>query len=115
MCVEAVLKRLYAADPDLRQSFFLKQNEIRFMFAANRSQHEIFVAPKGHWESIYINSEPLGLGAATFPVKTETGTMWQNSLVDASRGVLRSSKGRMTLSDGMDHEMYSEDPYNGRV
>jgi hypothetical protein len=85
------------------------------MFAANRSQHEIFVAPKGHWESIYINSEPLGLGAATFPVKTETGTMWQNSLVDASRGVLRSSKGRMTLSDGMDHEMYSEDPYNGRV
>jgi hypothetical protein len=72
--------------------------------------HEIFVAPKGHWESIYINSQPLGLGATTFPVKTESGVVWQNPLVDASKGVLRSSKGRMTLSDGTDHEQYYEVP-----
>jgi hypothetical protein len=77
--------------------------------------HEMFVSPKGHWESIYINSQPLGLGAVAFPIKTETGTVWQSPLVDASTGVLRSSKGRMMLGDGKDHEEYgADDPYNRR-
>jgi hypothetical protein len=35
--------------------------------------HEMFVAPKGACETIYINSQPVGLGAAQFPVKTEGG------------------------------------------
>jgi hypothetical protein len=48
--------------------------------------HEVFVAPKGAWETIYINSQPVGFGATHFPVKTESGVEWRNSLVDATRG-----------------------------
>ena len=48
--------------------------------------HEVFVAPKGAWETIYINSQPLGLGAAQFPVSTKDGRQWRSSLVDATRG-----------------------------
>ena len=79
--------------------------------------HEIFVSPRGMWESIYINDTPMGFGATQFPVKDkETGkTVWQSPLVDASRGVLRTSRGRMTMSHGMDHEGYDWDTYGGRV
>lgn len=73
--------------------------------------HEVFVAPKGHWENIYINTRPLLMGATTFPVKTEEGTKWISPVVDASRGVLKSSRGRMTLTDGTDYEKYAPDPY----
>ncbi|QDS72365.1 hypothetical protein FKW77_008229 [Venturia effusa] len=73
--------------------------------------HEVYVAPKGHWENIYINTRPLLMGATAFPVKTEAGTKWVSPVVDASRGVLKSSRGRMTLGDGTDYEMYAPDPY----
>jgi hypothetical protein len=77
--------------------------------------HEIFVAPKGMWETIYVNGTPLGFGSSTFPVKGEDGkVMWQSPLVDASRGLLRTSKGRMSRSDGKDHEKYEWDQFKGR-
>ena len=78
--------------------------------------HEIFVAPKGMWETIYINSEPLGFGSSHFPIKGKDGqTTWQSPLVDASRGKLRTSRGRMTMTDGTEHEKYDFDLYSGRV
>jgi len=78
--------------------------------------HEIFVAPKGMWETIYINSQPLGFGSSYFPIKGKDGeTVWQNPLVDASRGKLRTSRGRMTMTDGTEHEKYDFDLYSGRV
>jgi hypothetical protein len=73
--------------------------------------HEVFVAPKGAWENIYINSRPLLMGATTYPMKTEAGTKWVSPIVDASSGVLKSSRGRMTMTDGKDNEKYSDDPY----
>lgn len=76
--------------------------------------HEVFVAPKGHWETIYINSQPLGLGATTFPIKTESGLVWQNPLVDAKKGLLRSSRGRLAMGDGTENVKYGFDPYDGK-
>lgn len=78
--------------------------------------HEIFASPKGMWETIYINSAPLGFGSSHFPIKDKEGgpTKWVSPLVDASRGVLRTSRGRMTMTDGMDHEDIEFNHYKGR-
>ncbi|KAL1889060.1 hypothetical protein Sste5346_009125 [Sporothrix stenoceras] len=67
--------------------------------------HETLQVPARSWESIYINYHPTGIGATTFSVQTnsEDGiarTQWANPLVDASRGVLSTSKGRMAASKG---------------
>ncbi|KAK3208784.1 hypothetical protein GRF29_77g1987749 [Pseudopithomyces chartarum] len=32
--------------------------------------HETYKAPKGSWESVYLNMRPFGLGSARLPVKT---------------------------------------------
>jgi hypothetical protein len=75
--------------------------------------HELFVAPKGAWETIYVNTRPLLMGATTYPIKTKDGgTKWVSPVVDASRGVLKSSRGRMTMTDGKDNEKYGNDPYD---
>ncbi|OQO09707.1 hypothetical protein B0A48_05110 [Cryoendolithus antarcticus] len=62
--------------------------------------HETFQVPKSGWETIYINSHPSGLGSATVPIKDEeTGEeVYASTLVDASKGVLRTSLGRMAKS-----------------
>lgn len=74
--------------------------------------HEMFVVPKGHWESIYVNSEPMLMGAMRVPLKGQDGqTKWFNPIVDASRGVLKSSKGRLTLTDGQDNDGYGYEEY----
>lgn len=57
--------------------------------------HEIFVAPKGSWEGVYVNYHPTGLGATTAPVAMDDGsTVWVNSLVEG-KGKLAYSRGRM--------------------
>jgi heme-degrading monooxygenase HmoA len=74
--------------------------------------HEIFVAPKGHWETIYINSDPMLMAGVTVPLKKKDGAVkWTSPIVDASRGLLKSSRGRMMLSDGSDNDVYKDDPY----
>ena len=75
--------------------------------------HEAYEAPAGAWESIYVNTRPTLLGATTYPVKTPQGTQWLNPLVDASRGVLKSSRGRMTRTDGDDNDKYDGATYTG--
>ena len=62
--------------------------------------HEIFDASRGNWESIYINSNPTGLGAGSArEVDEESGVEgWGSTVVDASRGVLKTSAGRMGRS-----------------
>lgn len=65
--------------------------------------HEIYEADKGHWENMYVNFQPTGLGATTFlrrGDKLEGGEVsdeWISPLVDASRGKLRSSSGRLEM------------------
>ncbi|KAK6434621.1 hypothetical protein LTR95_009198 [Oleoguttula sp. CCFEE 5521] len=62
--------------------------------------HETYQVPKGGWETIYVNSHLSGLGTATVPIRDEeTGEeVYASTLVDASKGVLRTSAGRMARS-----------------
>lgn len=65
--------------------------------------HEIFEAPAGMWETVYLNFEPTMMGATSYLKKADEkgvvgGTvadMWVSPVVDASRGKLRSSRGRL--------------------
>ena len=62
---------------------------------------ELYEADKGHWENLYINFQPGGLGATTFLKKgdkLEGGVVaneWISTLVDASRGRLKTGAGRL--------------------
>ncbi|KAF2670082.1 hypothetical protein BT63DRAFT_424047 [Microthyrium microscopicum] len=75
--------------------------------------HEVFAAPAKSWETLYANSHPTLLAAASVDVKTETGTQFFSPIVDASRGLLKSAKGRMAWSDGKDNDRYGQDPFQG--
>jgi hypothetical protein len=80
--------------------------------------HEVFEIPKHNgWEGIYINYHPTGLAATTRVVtsskKAEGEQEWINPIVDAGRGVYRSSRGRMARGDpdGSSNEKVAMDPY----
>jgi hypothetical protein len=51
-------------------------------------------------------------GGTSHPIKTASGTKYLSSIVDASRGPLKSSKGRMQMTDGKDNDQYLGDPYD---
>jgi hypothetical protein len=73
--------------------------------------HEIYHAPKGHWESIYVNSHVSGLPSTR--VKGDDG-LWRSPIVDASKGLLKTSGGRMSRSKGTEHDNIGDgwvDPY----
>ncbi|CAK1358652.1 hypothetical protein CB0940_06767 [Cercospora beticola] len=75
--------------------------------------HETYHVPKGHWENIYINSYASGITSTTTKVvDKETGEeRWASPVVDASKGLLKTSASRMARSHGGEHEEYGEDPY----
>ena len=76
--------------------------------------HETYHVPKGHWESIYINSHVSGINTTAHKVIDEEGKdKWTYPMVDASKGALRTSMGRMSRSLGHEHDEYKtlEDPY----
>lgn len=75
--------------------------------------HETYHVPKGHWETIYVNSHVSGLQSTTHKITEEmTGQeAWASPIVDASRGLLKTSAGRMNRSKGDEHDQYDEDPY----
>ncbi|KAL1853540.1 hypothetical protein VTK73DRAFT_9007 [Phialemonium thermophilum] len=78
--------------------------------------HEVYQVPARKWESIFVNYHPTGLGATTYKIGVEGQTKWASPLVDASRGLLGSSKGRMALSEGNDHETFGDGPLvSGKV
>ena len=70
--------------------------------------HETYNVPKGHWESIYLNSHPSGINSTAHKYfDQEHGMeMWASPVVDASKGVLKTSAGRMARSEGKEHEKY---------
>jgi hypothetical protein len=72
--------------------------------------HELYHVQAGDWETIHANSHVGGLPSAR--VKTDDG-LWVSPMVDASRGLLKTSAGRMSRSGGGDHEELplGEDPY----
>ncbi|RMZ88911.1 hypothetical protein DV736_g3871, partial [Chaetothyriales sp. CBS 134916] len=61
--------------------------------------HEIFVAGKGDWETVYINHQPTLLGATTYLKQTKDhggkGFEYISPLIEARRGLLRTSAGRL--------------------
>jgi hypothetical protein len=73
--------------------------------------HETYQVPAGKWENIYVNYHPSGLGATTYKVNVDGQEKWARPLIDARKGLLRSSKGRMAVSAGNDNEIYGDDPY----
>lgn len=68
--------------------------------------HEVYQIPAKKWESIYVNYQPTGQGATRYKVNVDGQEKWASPLVDADKGSLRTSKGRLGLSDGNDHEAY---------
>ncbi|EME78778.1 uncharacterized protein MYCFIDRAFT_65345 [Pseudocercospora fijiensis CIRAD86] len=75
--------------------------------------HETYHVPAKHWESIYVNSHPSGINSTTYKITDkETGeSRWASPVVDASKGLLKTSAGRMSRSQGEEHEKYGRDPY----
>lgn len=71
--------------------------------------HEVYAAPRGGWENIYVNSHASGFASTTFKVEGEE--KWVSPVVDASRGALRTSKGRLGRTAGKENEVYGQDPY----
>ena len=70
--------------------------------------HEIFEIPKkAGFEGIYVNYKPTGMAATTKPLfvdamseDREKGEVrWVNPVVEAERGLWRTSRGRMTKGD----------------
>ena len=78
--------------------------------------HETYHVPKGNWESIYVNSHVSGLNATTHKFTDEmTGQeMYASPIVDASKGLLKTSAGRMARSNATEHDKYDEDPYQNQ-
>lgn len=76
--------------------------------------HEIFEANPGHWENVYVNFQPTGMGATTVlrkGDKLEGGVVddeWIVPLVDARRGKLAKSSARL----GRDPIKYDADRPN---
>lgn len=70
--------------------------------------HETYHVPKGNWESIYVNSHISGINSTTHRITDEmTGQdAWARPIVDASKGLLKTSAGRMGRSQGQEHEQY---------
>jgi heme-degrading monooxygenase HmoA len=78
--------------------------------------HEVFEVPKKNgFEGIYINYHPTGLTATTRAVAggKEEEKEWVVPIVDARKGVFRSSRGRMARGDelGSSNEKVALDPY----
>lgn len=75
--------------------------------------HETYEVPKGKWESIYVNSHLSGINSTTHKYTDEsTGQpMWASPVVDASKGLLKTSAGRMSKSKADEHDQYGVDPY----
>jgi hypothetical protein len=63
--------------------------------------HEIYHAPKGHWENIYMNSHVSGILSTTHKIfdKASGTDMWASPIVEVGNGVLKTSAGRMARKE----------------
>jgi hypothetical protein len=80
--------------------------------------HEVYAVNHKHWETLYINFEPTGLGATSFLKKHHnkqevgvTEDVWIRPLVDASRGRQRTMLGRMHRGTGEESDNYNSNAY----
>lgn len=80
--------------------------------------HEIYEAEPGHWENMYANFQPTGLGATTYLHRGNgeveggrVGDEWISPLIDASKGRFKASTGRL----GMEATKFDRDRPDGDV
>lgn len=71
--------------------------------------HEMYHAPKGHWENIFINNHMTGIASPHAMANVPENAFWP--LVDASQGSLRTQTGRLGRGDGNENEGYGPVPY----
>ncbi|KAL4923546.1 monooxygenase fmaE [Aspergillus undulatus] len=60
--------------------------------------HEVYEAPAGQWETVYINYKPTGLASAVFPVSGEGEKgekKWVGSIVGAEGANMKSARMRL--------------------
>ena len=74
--------------------------------------HETYHVPKGNWENIYAYSHASGITSTTHKYFDQgLGTeMWASPIVDASKGLLKTSAGRMSRSEAKEHDTYGDAP-----
>jgi heme-degrading monooxygenase HmoA len=93
----------YAHGPLHREAWAWWDRNIKELKAVG-IYHEIYEASPQHWESVYINLQPHGLGATAYlrkGGKLETGVVdekWVRPLVEARRGKLARSSGRLGIA-----------------
>ena len=80
--------------------------------------HEIYEAPAGMWENVYLNFQPTDLGATTYlrrDGKMQGGKLaeqWISPLIDATRGRMRTGLGRRGQTHAAaDQDKFGEPPY----
>ncbi|OCK76366.1 hypothetical protein K432DRAFT_306517 [Lepidopterella palustris CBS 459.81] len=60
--------------------------------------HEVYEAPRGKWETVYMNYHKTGMGATVHHVEDGKGEgKWVEPLVDAVKGPLSTHKGRTSV------------------
>jgi hypothetical protein len=73
--------------------------------------HEVYCAPKGGWEGMYVNHFPsCFMGTHHWVVDKDGQGHWQSPRV-VGNGRFKSAMGRMGKSNGDDNEKYGEEPY----
>ncbi|KAM7184107.1 protein of unknown function (DUF4188) domain containing protein [Naviculisporaceae sp. PSN 640] len=68
--------------------------------------HEVYHAPKKHWESIYVNFHLTGLGNTVTRVNNDGQLV--RPVFSAQKGVLRSSLGRTGHGTGAENDGFEE-------
>ncbi|KAL2256726.1 hypothetical protein VTK26DRAFT_1222 [Humicola hyalothermophila] len=84
-------------------------NNVTKTFPYLSIMHEVYHAPKGHWENIYANCHLNGLSNTT-AVAVLDGEPTR-PLYQAGRGSLRTQLGRLGRGDGTEHDKYGFSPY----
>lgn len=85
--------------------------------------HETYIVPKGHYENIYLNCKPLGMGAIGVPIngqlqgeeKGNAENMYVRPIVDSKKGRLRTFARRVRRNDMTAHEKDDNDVWDNTV
>ncbi|KAF2153745.1 hypothetical protein K461DRAFT_311814 [Myriangium duriaei CBS 260.36] len=99
----------YAHGPLHREAWTWWYNNIKDLKEMS-IYHELYEVPSGNYEAIYDHMPPA-LAAATqhkVQLKSEQGTeeAWMLPVVDARKGQLKTSRGRMARSQGQENDKY---------
>jgi hypothetical protein len=69
--------------------------------------HEVYEAEAKHWENVYANFQPTGLGATSYLKRAdgklgvgEEADEWVSPLLPANKGKLSTSSGRLGWGQG---------------